>query len=404
MDTAAIGGMPLLGDRGARSSGAAFSLTSESPKTASIGVGGRWRVSVRKGADTLVVRGGRARSCAGAWENALDAAHRGLDLLSLTGAVNLSMQNPEEDYAVWWLDGSDLIMRLFDVATSTFEMSARLQVRDATGHLVRQPKKRLGWHESYRFFRLAQVTDDALDAYRNLYLALECLLDERSPHKRGEAEDAWLRRALRQVHESANLARFAPLDAVDPIAAIVRDLYSATRTGIFHAKSSRPHVLPGDRAAVRRVWQKIEPLAGVYLAVVESELGARRARSGISLHTFDAMVASAWKTMTLAVSDDPSAFDPSDEKFNPSGGNVVSLSTARAPQYDERFVCNWLGSVEVASLASLSHIARVGATNEGQGAIVQVRDDNLALGGFDILECRLAFRVENRGPRRLYPR
>jgi hypothetical protein len=154
----------------------------------------------------------------------------------------------------------------------------------------------------------------------------------------------------------------------------------------------------------RTCFLETEPLAGVYLAVVESELGARRASSGISLHAFDAMVASAWKTMTLAVSDDPSAFDPSDEKFNPSGGNVVSLSTARAPQYDERFVYNWLGSIEVASLASLSHIARVGATSEGQGAIVQVRDDNLTLGGFDILECRLAFRVENRGPRRLYPR
>jgi len=405
MDTAQIGGMPLLGDRGARSSGAGFTLTSESPKSASIGVGSRSRVSVRKGSDSLVVRGGRSRSCAASWENALDAAHRGLDLLSLTGAVNLSMKNPEEDYAVWWLDGSDLIIRLFDVETSTFEMSARLQVRDAAGHLVRQPKKRLGWHESYRFFRLAQVTDDALDAYRNLYLALECLLDERSHHKRGEADDAWLRRALGQVHQTASLARFAPPGVRDPVAAIVRDLYSVTRTGVFHAKASRPHVLPGERAAVRRVRQKIELLAGVYLAVVESELGARRVASGISLHAFDAMVTSdLWKTMTLAVSDDPSAFDPADEKFNPSGGNVVPLATAWAPQYDEEFVCNWLGAVEVASLASLSHIARVGATSEGRAAIVQVRHDNLTLGGFDILECRLAHRVENKGPRRLYPR
>jgi hypothetical protein len=405
MDKAAIGGMPLLGDRGARSSGAAFRLTSESPKTASIGAGGRWRVSVRKGIGALVVRGGRSRSCGVAQENALEAAHRGLDLLSLTGAVNLSLHNPEEDYAVWWFDGSDLIIRLFDVATSSFEMSARIQIRDAAGRLVREPRERLGWHESYRFFRLAQVTDDALDAFRNLYLALECLLDERSPQQRGEAEDAWLRRALGQFHQAANLARFAPQDPVNPVVAIVRDLYSVTRTGVFHAKSSRSHVLPGDRAAVRRVRQKIEPLAGVYLAVVESEFGARRAASGITLHTFDAMVESdPWKTMTLAVSDDPAAFDPMDEKFNPTGGNVVPLVTARAPQYDKRFVCNWLGSAEVASLASLSHIARVGATSGGQALVVQARQDNLTLGGFDVLECRLAYRVENQGPRRLYPR
>jgi hypothetical protein len=252
MRTAQIGGMPLLGDGGARSSGAAFTLTAAAPKSASIAVGSRWRVSVRKGSDSLVVRGGRSRSCEVAWENSMDAAHRGLDLLSLTGVVNLSMLNPEEDYAVWWLDGSDLVMRLFTVETFGYEMSIKPQVRDASGRLVRQPKKRPVWHESYRFFRLAQVTDDILDAYRNLYLALECLLDEACPHKYREPEDAWLRRALQPIHQARNLGRFAPEGATDPVAAIVSDLYSATRTTVFHAKSGRPYVLPGDRAAVRR--------------------------------------------------------------------------------------------------------------------------------------------------------
>jgi hypothetical protein len=405
MDTARIGGMPLLGDRGARSSGAAFTLTSESPKSASIAVGSHFRVSVRRGSDSLVVRGGRSRSCAAAWESALGAAHRGLDLLSLTGSVNLSMRNPEEDYAVWWLDGSDLILRLFAVETSTVEMSARMGVRDASGRLVRQRTKKPAWHESYRFFRLAQVTDDALDAYRNLYLALECLLDEHYPHRRREPEDVWLRRALGQVHQSTSLTHFAPSGAPDPIAAIVQGLYSITRTSVFHAKSSRPHVFPGDRAAMRRVRKSVEPLAGLYLAVVAQELGMRRATSGITLYAFNQMVSSGlWDAIALAVSDDPSPFDPADEEINPAGGAVVALATARAPQYDEDFVCNWFGSVEVASLASLSCVARTGATREGRAAFVQMRHDNLTLGGFDVLEYRLAHRVENQGPRRLYPR
>ncbi len=405
MDTAQIGGMQLLGDHGARSSGAAFSLTSESPKSASMAVGRRWCISVRKGSDSLVVRGGRSRSCAAAWENAMDAAHRGLDLLSLTGVVNLAMRNPEEDCAVWWLDGSDLIMRLFAVETSGFEMSGKLQVRDASGRLVRQPKRRPIWHESYRFFRLAQVTDDVLDAYRNLYLALECLLDDRCPHKRREPENAWLRRALEPIHQARSLARFAPAGAHDPLAAIVRDLYTATRTNVFHAKSSRPHVLPGDRAAIRRVRQRIEPLAGLYLAVVEQELGMRRAASGITLHAFTEMVSSGlWDTMTLMVSDDRSPFDPADEDFNPAGGAVVQLTTVRAPGYDEEFAINWLGSAEVAALEPLRCVARTGATLNGRAAFAQVRHDDLMLGGFDVLELRLAHRIENQGPRRLYPR
>ena len=335
----------------------------------------------------------------------MDAAHRGLDLLSLAGVVNLSMRNPEEDYAVWWLDGSVLIMRLFVVETFGIEMSATAQVRDASGHLVRQPKRRPVWQESYRFFRLAQVTDDVLDAYRNLYLALECLLDEVCPHKYREAEAAWLRRALGPIHQAGSLARFAPKGASDPVAAIVRDLYSSTRTTVFHAKSGRPHVLPGDRAAVRRVRQSIEPLAGLYLAVVEHELGMRRSTGGMTLSGFDSLAASGlWDTLTLAVSDDPSRFDRADGVFNPAGGRVVHLATVRAPEYDEEFVVNLLGSVEVSALEPLGCIARTGATRDGQAALVQARHDDLKLGGFDVLEMRLAQRMENKGPRRLYPR
>jgi hypothetical protein len=335
----------------------------------------------------------------------LDAAHRGLDLLSLTGVVNLSLRNPEEDYAAWWLDGSDLVMRIFGVATSAFEMSLKLQVRDASGRLKREPNQRPIWHESYRFFRLAQVTDDVLDAYRNLYLALECLLDDRCPRQRGEREDVWLRRALGPTHQASSLARFAPDGAVDPVAAIVQDLYKETRTNVFHAKFTQPHALPGNRATIRSVRQRIERLAGLYLAVVQHELGMRRTASSISLHAFDNMLSSEpWTGLTLAVSDDPSPFDPADDVLNPSGGAVVLLATARAPQYDEDFVANWLGSVEVSALAPLHCIARTGAMFDGRAALAQIRHDNLTLGGFDLFEYRLAWRMANTGPRRLYPR
>ena len=131
----------------------------------------------------------------------------------------------------------------------------------------------------------------------------------------------------------------------------------------------------------------------------------RRAAGGMTLHGFDSLAASGfWDTVTLTVSDDPSRFDPADEVFNPAGGAVVPLATARAPEYDEEFVINWLGSVEVSALEPLCCIARTGATRDGRAALVQVRRDDLKLGGFDVLEMHLAQRMENKGPRRLYPR
>jgi hypothetical protein len=335
----------------------------------------------------------------------LEAAHRGLDLLSVEGVADLSIQNPDEDHLVWWLEGSRLIMRLFAILTSTFQLSAALTVRDAAGHIVRQLRSRPVWHESFRFFRLAQVTDDAFDAYRNLFLALECVLDDRYPKTQREADSVWLRGALGQIHSSASLATFAAANSKDPVADIVHDLYSTTRTSVFHAKSNRPHFLPGERSGARRLRENLERLARLYLFVVQHELDTRRASSAISRYAFDHMTSLAYgDALVLAVSDDGAPFDEADTELNPSGGAVVPLTTRPAPEYDEAFVRNWLGSVEVAALSRLSRIARVGALRDGGVVFVQLRDNILTVGGFDILEARLAYRVENQGPRRIYPR
>ena len=45
--------------------------------------------------------------------------------------------------------------------------------RVATGATATPP-----WHSSMRYFRMAEVTDDLFDSFRNTYLALESLLSE----------------------------------------------------------------------------------------------------------------------------------------------------------------------------------------------------------------------------------
>ncbi len=55
---------------------------------------------------------------------------------------------------------------------------------DADGNLVPPvPTPPLAWHESLRYFRLSQTTDDLFDAYRNAYLALESILSSIAPQR-----------------------------------------------------------------------------------------------------------------------------------------------------------------------------------------------------------------------------
>ncbi|MGO8684367.1 MAG: hypothetical protein ACLQUT_07300 [Thermoleophilia bacterium] len=178
-----------------------------------------------------------------------------------------------------------------------------------------------------------------------------------------------------------------------------------TFDSVFHAKSNRPHFLSGTRSGARRLRENVDRLARLYLFVVEHELGIRRAWNRMSPSAFDHMMRSAYgDSLILAISDDGAPFDAADTELNPSGGFTAQLITRPAPEYDEEFVRNWMGTIEVAALSNLSRIARVGALQDGVAAFVQLRDDNLTVGGVDTLEVRLAHRVENRGPRRIYPR
>jgi hypothetical protein len=47
-------------------------------------------------------------------------------------------------------------------------------------------------HPALRFYRLSQASDDLFDAYRNAYLAFECLISGESAKSKGESELQWL--------------------------------------------------------------------------------------------------------------------------------------------------------------------------------------------------------------------
>jgi hypothetical protein len=114
------------------------------------------------------------------------------------------------------------------------------------------------WQESLRYFRLSQVSDDLLDAYRKLHLALESTVDAIAPQlmapsgSPAEGEGAWFKRALGEAANLIDLKRFAPAGAADPVEALRDELYRDRRTAIFHAQSSSPYVLPHGKSAPPR--------------------------------------------------------------------------------------------------------------------------------------------------------
>lgn len=89
------------------------------------------------------------------------------------------------------------------------------------------------WHQSFRYYRLAQVSTDLFDAYRNLYLGFENLLSFICKKGKHEKEIDWLRRSL-------NLARqyLGNIQAgTDVVEHIIKQQYIKIRCNLLHGKN-----------------------------------------------------------------------------------------------------------------------------------------------------------------------
>ena len=244
MAEASIDGMAFFDDARA---GGAFRL-SEAAAEDSTEIIGDWTIEVRAGSEIVVARGGGGATYEEARDDALAAANKGLDFLCLRGATPMAIRHAGTEHIVWWSEDSQSVIRLLSIPTVTLHVG-EVSVTGGTPVVPPPPE----WQESARYFRLSQLTDDLFDSFRNVYLALESILDHLAPQRPREREGEWFRRALSEAGKIINLAGHAPKGAPDPVEALYDELYLSTRNLVFHAKSARAYLLPHSSLQRRAV-------------------------------------------------------------------------------------------------------------------------------------------------------
>jgi hypothetical protein len=352
------------------------------------------------------VSGLAANSYEEAFRTGLFHAEEGLDLLSILGDANLSIANFDDEHLAWWPGTSGLIIRLFSVAPLKITVApATITQKDTSGRVVPPtPQSPLSWHESFRYFRLSQTTDDLFDAYRNAYLALEAILSDIAPPKPREGEGAWVQRALTEAGKLIALARHAPPSTVDPIAYLKKVLYSDTRSPISHAKSGRVTLLPRDEAARQSVAESLKRLAGLYLDLAKIYLGVRRSGSAMFAGGFRVMASRSLSALEVFASDDESPRNPAATSVNPAGGRLLPISpTVESLDSATPFLTTRLFSAPAKNLRSLPYIRRVAGTHEGMPVMASVLEGRLQLGSASMFEVVMGYRGENQNqPRSRY--
>ncbi len=364
---ATLAGVTIADKSSKFDSGVALLLQQELQIDEVVSVGSDWEVEVRSGSPYVVARGvgkSTGTSTAEIFASAYEATQRGLDLLSVAGKADLSIRDAMNESLVWWREDGKQVLRVIGAARMTFSFTAELEVRDASGSIKPQPPvPSPKYHECLRYFRLAQVTDDLFDAYRNLWLSFELLLSSHYPKQGGERD--WLQDALTQTHNSLNLANGYQPSGQDVVAEIIADLYTNARLPLFHATAFRTVFVPHNLSDRETVGEALRKLTRLLLFLIENWLNVRRPSGGITYHGFDTTIKDILVSSEILVSDDDAPLDPAHETPADAGFDPgVALTTRHAPELSSPGRQFWLGETSSADLQGLAEVARFAVTVE----------------------------------------
>lgn len=389
MPEASIDGMAFFEDA---SAGGAFRL-SEAATANSCERIGTWTIEARAGSALLVARGDEGATYEEARDNALTAANKGLDLQCLRGATPMAIRYAGTEHLIWWSEGSRSVIRLLSVPTVRLHLG---EVTVTGGKPVVLPPPE--WQESARYFRLSQLTDDLFDSFRNVYLALESILDHLAPQRtvpRVEREGQWFRRALTEANKIVDLAGHAPSGAPDAVNALYDELYVSTRNLVFHAKATRAYLLPHSSPQRRAVEETTRRAAYLYLALAKKVIHLRPAGSGWFAAAWRMQVDGLAPRLGIAVTNDSAPFSADDTAINPSGGDLVELSVRRAPEYDRPFEHAFLGCGPGAAVGELGQVTRVCSTIDGDPHTAGILEGAFCISAVDRFEALVVLRARN---------
>ena len=273
-----LGTIPLTSEKRVDEPGGAAFLLSSPPKKDKVIYLEGGEVEVQKGQPYVVARFAPATDANAAFSDGHNFAQRGLDLMSILGTQDATMHDAEDEHLIWWTESAGMVLRIVTTQLLKFEVGhITLKVTDSEGKVVPPTPAHPRHHIAFRFYRLAQVTDDLFDAYRNMYLAFEVLLSSQYPKRNTESEIEWLRRALKSASTVVRLDGLGVDSGVDLVESILQIVYKDARLLLFHAKEGRLYFAPQDSPLNRQaVSRALSLLTQIVLRMAEAWFDARR--------------------------------------------------------------------------------------------------------------------------------
>ena len=213
--------------------------------------------------------------------------------------------------------------------------------------------------------RIAKTSGDLYDAYRNLFLAFECLLDDIHPHISGRESD-WFKAALAAADSLVPVAQLAPSNEPNPIEWVYQNVYGAERSGLVHAKQGRGYLLPHDTTGRAALASSLENLWRYVRELTSKHLGVTSGGGYLSQHGWALFADPLLQTLKLFVSEDVEPFIDagSPRALNSASETVEATPTAPVADPADPMLRTITASFDPAQLRQLD-IHKLGALETG---------------------------------------
>jgi hypothetical protein len=323
---------------------------------------------------------------------------RALDVCCSRGIGDLSLVSAVDEHIVVWAGATGHVLRVVSTTDLGVRVSASASavVTNAAGAIVPQPAPVGDWHPSMRYYRQSQLADDVFASTRNLWLAVENLLDSLSPVTPGEREERWLKKALRAADARVGLANFLPGgQSAAPHNAAYQYFYADARTHLFHSKASRHPLLPHEEQGTNLLAGRHEYLTRFYLALLESMTGMRRPSGLMTFSGFEQANRVLEVTPEFVVTDDPGPLDATARVVNPEGGLAIHIGAARDNNLERPGLKVFVGATSAERLAALERVSKVGFICQSLLFAVDAVHGRLLSRDVATFEAQMAFRLKN---------
>jgi hypothetical protein len=356
----------------------------------------QWEVEVRENHNYIVARSRFELSIDNILKRGLELCQQALDLLSITRKGEMQIEAPGDEHIVLFTETNRIILREVSISNLGIGVDSSYEIIDKDGNIVsKPPPPQINWIPAFRFYRLSQGSNDLFEAYRNLFLGLEALLNQICPKTVKEGEKQWLKRALLLVGGNIQLSELMPEGNNNAVEYFLKTQYDAIRCKLFHAKGDRA-ILPHQDLNPIEVSGAYDSLLSLWRKIAVIYFNIPGGGGVITNQGFKSFMNEAFSDgFTFVASNDKTPPNEKDNEINPLKKDKYIYKNTDYKNNLKGGRVLLTGSLEEPELSKVKVIHRIGVVIKDVLFSIKYIQDGLYVNGVDKFESYQTVRLIN---------